>query len=103
MTGELKIALNKLMNYLFDLVHGLLPTNIIKRRLAHNHLKGEDADSPNIDTAIIAIALNNFRTDIIECATISLPPIIAIDSPTKIAQFTHVLNRQIITQVITMF
>jgi hypothetical protein len=58
---------------------------MIERSLSDQHLKGENPNCPNIDKIIIGLALKNLGADIVKGTAVGISPLLAINSPPKIA------------------
>lgn len=85
-------TLNNHTVYAFDFLDCFLTTDIIKRSFSTHQLIRKDSNAPNINPTVIRISFNNFRTDIVQCPTVSLPSIWTNGSPSKIAYFTDSLD-----------
>ena len=78
--------------YIHDALHGLLPTDMVERSLAGQHLVGQDPNSPDIHKIVIGLSLKNLGTNIIQSATIGVSPLLTVNGPPKVTQLANTLN-----------
>ena len=87
----------------FDAVHGLSATDVVKRRLASDHLKRQHSDTPDIDTIVIGLSLDDLGRDVVQCPTVGVASVFEDGSPAQIAQLADSLTQLRSTLVMTTF
>lgn len=75
--------------YIKDLFHGLFPAYMIEGSTSNHQLVCQYSQTPQVHRHIVLFSLQNLRSSIVKCSTISLSSLIANGSPSKIAQLTN--------------
>lgn len=78
--------------YVHDLLHRLLSTDVIERRLAHHQLIRQNSNAPLVHSHIVFDSLQNLRSRVVKCPAVGLPPLVADRSPSEIAKLTDSLS-----------
>ena len=68
-----------------DLLHGLLPAEVVEGRLAGEQLEGEHAEAPEVDAHVVLLALEYFWGCVVEGAAVGLPAFVAEGGPAEVA------------------
>ena len=93
-------ALHLAVDYL---PHGLLATQVVERGLPSQQFESQDTKTPEINTPVVVLALENLRGCVVEGAAVGLPSLVAESCPAEVTQFVDVLIQKECTWEMTMF